>query len=108
MPASSPASAAAQVRRAGHIEGASLLVLFLVAMPLKYLAGYPLAVTIVGWIHGVLFVWFCWVLARAFFGHRWPFLPTAALLVLAVVPFGFLAADRLLAGKAFGTTESAG
>ena len=38
------------------VEGISTLVLFLIAMPLKYVVGYPMAVTYVGWVHGVLFV----------------------------------------------------
>lgn len=38
------------------IEGCSTLVLFGVAMPLKYLADMPMAVTIVGSIHGILFL----------------------------------------------------
>lgn len=45
-----------RLRLLGHIEGTSTLLLFGVAMPLKYLAGMPLAVRIVGSIHGLLFV----------------------------------------------------
>jgi integral membrane protein len=44
------------LRRLAIIEGISTLVLFFVAMPMKYFAGIPLAVTIVGAIHGALFV----------------------------------------------------
>ena len=44
------------LRVLGMIEGTSTLILFGVAMPLKYAAGYPLAVTIAGSIHGALFV----------------------------------------------------
>lgn len=36
----------------GFIEGASLLILLCIAMPLKYAAGYPEAVRIVGSLHG--------------------------------------------------------
>ena len=45
----------AVLRRFSLVEGISTLVLFLVAMPLKYVLGYPMAVTYVGWVHGVLF-----------------------------------------------------
>ena len=41
---------------AGIIEGLSTLALFFVAMPLKYYADMPMAVTIVGMIHGLLFI----------------------------------------------------
>jgi len=50
-------------RRIAVAEGISFLVLLLIAMPLKYFAGLPKAVTVVGWAHGVLFVAF---LALAF------------------------------------------
>ena len=43
-------------RQVAFVEGISYLVLLIIAMPLKYLANMPLAVTIVGGIHGVLFV----------------------------------------------------
>ena len=43
-------------RIVGIAEGISFLVLLLIAMPLKYLAGFPQAVLIVGWIHGFLFI----------------------------------------------------
>ncbi|HEV7332498.1 MAG TPA: DUF3817 domain-containing protein [Flavisolibacter sp.] len=45
-------------RRIAFAEGVSFLVLLLIAMPLKYLAGLPQFVTVVGWAHGVLFVAF--------------------------------------------------
>lgn len=37
-------------------EGVSFLVLLLIAMPLKYFAGMPIAVRIAGSIHGALFI----------------------------------------------------
>jgi integral membrane protein len=40
----------------GIIEGTSTLVLFGIAMPLKYMADMPMAVSIAGAIHGMLFV----------------------------------------------------
>ena len=44
------------LRHLAIIEGISTLVLFGIAMPLKYFAGMPLAVRIVGSLHGALFV----------------------------------------------------
>lgn len=40
----------------GLIEGFSTLALFFVAMPMKYWYGMPMAVTIAGTIHGLLFI----------------------------------------------------
>jgi len=46
------------LRKAGIAEGISFLILLCIAMPLKYFFKQPMAVTIVGWMHGVLFVAF--------------------------------------------------
>lgn len=45
-------------RKIAMIEGISFLILLFIAMPLKYAADLPLAVRIVGAIHGGLFVAF--------------------------------------------------
>lgn len=75
-------------------EGVSFLLLLGVAMPLKYLAGLPLAVLVVGWIHGILFMLFCLALAYVYFKHRWPFLRAAGVFVAALLPFGPFIIDR--------------
>ena len=77
-----------RLRTAGIVEGTSTLVLFFVAMPLKYLAGLPLAVTIAGGIHGIFFL----VLVAMFVvGIRLvPLSPVLAVAGIfgAIVPFG--------------------
>jgi integral membrane protein len=45
-------------RKVAFAEGVSFLVLLLIAMPLKYFANLPMAVTVVGGLHGALFVGF--------------------------------------------------
>jgi integral membrane protein len=45
-----------KLRILGAIEGVSTLFLFGVAMPLKYVWALPLAVTIAGSVHGMLFM----------------------------------------------------
>ena len=47
-----------KMRIVGIAEGVSFLVLLLIAMPLKYFAGMPEAVKLVGWAHGILFIAF--------------------------------------------------
>ncbi|MGA0286901.1 MAG: DUF3817 domain-containing protein [Phycisphaerales bacterium] len=72
----------------GLVEGTSTLALFLVAMPLKYLAGMPKAVTIVGSIHGILFIAY---VAMLLWARRSVPISTKLTmwgLVGAVVPFG--------------------
>jgi integral membrane protein len=57
--------AVARFRTVAFWEGISYLLLLLVAMPLKYWMGLPLAVRIVGMAHGILFVAYLFFLARA-------------------------------------------
>jgi integral membrane protein len=67
-------------------------------MPLKYLAGIPAAVKIVGWAHGILFITFCFALLRTMLIARWKLDRGALVFVAALLPFGpFLVDRRLLA-----------
>lgn len=84
------------LRKLALIEGMSFLVLLFLAMPLKYLAGYPAAVKWVGWIHGVLFMAFALLLAYVFFSRRWPFFRGVLVFTAALVPFGPFLIDRRL------------
>ncbi len=74
--------------RIGHIEGISYLVLLLIAMPLKYYAGIPMAVKVVGYLHGILFVTYCLLLALTMRKMKWSFLNGFYAFVLSLVPFG--------------------
>lgn len=85
-----------RVRLIGWIEGTSYLVLLGIAMPLKYLAGMPRTVRIVGAIHGALFVIFCAALAHAWLSKRLTFLRAALVFVASLVPFGTFAIDGWL------------
>ena len=76
------------LRRLTLIEGVSFLLLLGVAMPLKYLAGMPLAVKIAGWAHGLLFVAFCFALLRTMLVMDWSFRRGVAVFVASLLPFG--------------------
>jgi integral membrane protein len=78
----------ARLRLLGMLEGVSFLVLLGVAMPLKYLAGQPLAVRIAGSAHGLLFVLFVMAVMHVAVEMRWPLRRIAAALAAAVLPFG--------------------
>ena len=71
----------------------SFLVLLFVAMPLKYLAGLPLAVRIAGSVHGVLFIAFVLALIWASVARRWPFHRSLLAFASSIVPFGTFAFD---------------
>jgi integral membrane protein len=45
-------------RKIAKFEGISYLALLFIAMPLKYMANLPMAVTVVGSVHGLLFILF--------------------------------------------------
>ncbi len=85
-----------RLRLLSLIEGISTLLLFGVAMPLKYLAGIPQAVRIVGSIHGILFVALAIMLMAAI--KRVPKNAGKAALgiIAAVIPFGPFVYDRQL------------
>ena len=70
------------------IEAVSFLALLGIAMPLKYLAGQPMAVRVVGMVHGLLFILYVMAVAQAAMTMRWPLGRAALLLVAAVVPLG--------------------
>ena len=91
-----PVTELRQLRAIALAEGVSFLALLLVAMPLKYLAGIPLAVRVTGLVHGVLFLAFLAALVRAASERGWPLRRSAAALVAAVVPFGTFVFDRSL------------
>lgn len=83
------------LRVASCAEGATLIALLLVAVPLKRLAGLPEAVSVMGPIHGAAFlVYLAMVLFYFSKGH----LRTVAvpgLLLAALVPFGAFLAGPL-------------
>ena len=83
-------------RTIGMMEGISFLLLLFVAMPLKYLAGMPMAVKIVGWAHGLLFVLYLYFLIQLAVKFGLSFLQAALGFLAAVLPFGPFLYDRYL------------
>ena len=81
-------------------EGVSYLLLLGGAMPLKYFADLPLAVRVVGSIHGALFVLYCLALAKCFFGPaKLSFWTSTKYFVLSLIPFGMILVERELKAK---------
>jgi integral membrane protein len=83
-------------RLVAFLEGLSFVLLLCVAMPLKYWAGLPMAVRIVGSVHGLLFVAFAWTLLQAALERGWPPKRWALAMLSSLVPFGTFAFDRSL------------
>lgn len=73
---------------AALIEGGTLLLLLGVAVPLKHLAGYGAAVSLMGPLHGMAFLFYIWMIANTVAGARWSKCDCARLLAGALLPFG--------------------
>ncbi len=79
-------SATGRFRFISFAEGMSFLLLLGIAMPLKYLAGMPLAVKVVGWAHGVLFVLYVLAVFDAARACGWPPQRIALALLCSLLP----------------------
>ena len=86
----------ANLRLIGIAEGISFLLLLGVGMPLKYYAGIPMAVRVMGSLHGLLFVLFLIALSYAGSKRDWAPQTSLSFLVASVLPFGFLMVDGRL------------
>jgi integral membrane protein len=85
-----------RLRVAGFVEGISCIVLFGVAMPLKYFAGIPAAVKIPGWVHGVLFIIYLLALLQVTIVRRWPLSKVFIAFIASLIPCGTFFMDSRL------------
>ncbi len=81
-------------RKVAFAEGVSFLVLLLVAMPLKYLANLPMAVTVVGGLHGILFVAFIVLAYMVKEEHNKNFKWMLKAGLASIIPFGTFYMDK--------------
>ena len=91
--------ALSRLRIIGLAEGVSFLVLLGIAMPLKYLGDMPLAVTVAGWIHGLLFMALCAAVLRVKRTLRWELRTAGRVLLAGLLPFGPFVIDGWLREK---------
>lgn len=77
-------------------EGISFLVLMFIAMPLKYFAGIPEVVMVVGWIHGILFIAYMIMGLVVRHKYKWKFRKVLIAVVAAFLPFGPFLLDNYL------------
>jgi integral membrane protein len=82
------------LRKIAWLEGASLLLLLFVAMPLKYVWQRPEFVKVVGSVHGFLFILFAATLYGSKEERRWSGAVILLGLVAASLPFGTVWFDR--------------
>ena len=84
------------LRTMGILDGLSLLILLGIAMPLKYFAGLPLAVTIMGSLHGVIFIVYIASIAWAQLRLQWPIVYSIVAVLVAFIPLGNFVLDRYI------------
>jgi len=77
-----------RLRLVGIVEGLSFLVLLGIAMPLKYFADMPLAVTWAGSVHGFLFVVYIIAIAYTLAVRQLSMGKALLAVIAAFVPFG--------------------
>lgn len=70
------------------LEGTSLLLLLFIAVPLKRMMEMPEAVSIIGPIHGGLFILFNIILFLAIFKHGLKIQHAIIGFIASVIPFG--------------------
>lgn len=107
MPFPAAAPGLRPLRLAATIEGATLLLLLTVAVPLKHLASLPQAVSMVGPVHGLAFLAYLWLLLNAAASQRWDKGLVARMVVAAFIPFGTFMAARFLARCAWADVGTA-
>ncbi len=78
------------------LEGLSVMALFLVAMPMKYIWNDPSLIKSTGMVHGLLFVAYFLLVLVAAQDQKWKFGKTLFSLFLGFVPFGTFYAERKL------------
>lgn len=78
------------------IEGWSFIILLFIAMPLKYMMGWPYMVKYVGWAHGALFVAYMLLLLQCMISYEWKFKKSAWAFLASFIPFGTFILDKQL------------
>lgn len=87
-------AALTRYRVMAYIVGVLLIVLTFVAMPLKYLADQPLAVSIVGPVHGFMYMVYLVAAFDLAVRAKWPVMRTLIVLLAGTVPIMSFIAER--------------
>ena len=88
-----------RLRLAGRIEGTTLLLLIGVAVPLKYIGGWPQGSSIMGPIHGAAFIFYVVTLIEVASSQLLSRSETLRTFLACLIPFGPFWNDALLKKK---------
>lgn len=86
-------------RLISFLEGLSFILLLFFAMPMKYMAGNPSFVKLLGMPHGVLFLLYIMLAISLSIEKEWGVKISLLVLLASVVPFGTFYMDKKLLGK---------
>ncbi|KAA2258824.1 DUF3817 domain-containing protein [Solihabitans fulvus] len=92
--------ALSRYRVMAYVVGIGLLVLVLVAMPLKYFADAPLLVQIVGPVHGLLYAIYLALTIDLALKSRWSIKGTILVALAGTIPFVSFYAERKVTERA--------
>ena len=83
-----------------YTVGVGLIILVLIAMPLKYFADAPTLVAIVGPLHGFLYMVYLVAAVNLAFRSRWSPVKTVLVMLAGTIPFlSFVAERKVTAGE---------
>lgn len=94
------ASPLGRYRLMAYVVGTGLLVLVLVAVPLKYLAGEEGPVAVVGTLHGYLFIGYVIAAFHLSRVRRWSPVKTVLVMLAGTIPFVSFIVERRVAAEA--------
>lgn len=77
-----------------YTVGVGLVILVLIAVPLKYFADSPTLVTIVGPLHGFLYMAYLVAAVNLAFRSRWSPVKTVLVMLAGTIPFLSFVAER--------------
>ena len=75
-------------------EGCSALLLFLFAMPMKYIFDNPTFIRPIGMAHGILFTIYIVLAIILYFKQKWNFKKFAIVCIGAIIPGGTFYVDK--------------
>jgi integral membrane protein len=93
------AAALQRYRVMANVVGVLLILLVVVAVPLKYLAGIPGPVTVLGTAHGWLYALFFLSVVDLALRAKWTLKGAVVALVLGTIPFLSFVAERSVTRK---------
>ncbi len=93
------------LRKAALIEGVTLILLVLIALPLKYYYGYPEAVRIMGPIHGIAFLAYVFILTSSVSKDQITLVKWIIGLFAAFIPFGSFIFEHFMLKNTSSTTN---